>query len=138
VVTSTHSIILVHINIAQDGTVLILAGGSTFGGTPLDDVYSFDVGKSVWIKLPNAPRPANGPVCTVWSQQLIYWGGVGKDGMNEQGPAVLNLTSKTWGTTFTPSGPPPTPSSADRAHLSLSNIGLAMVTIISIAVSTLL
>ncbi|KAI8359614.1 hypothetical protein B0O80DRAFT_234333 [Mortierella sp. GBAus27b] len=124
---------------SQDGTVLILAGGYSVNTEDrlVNDVYSFDVRKSVWTKLASAPRPAIGPVCAVWSNQFIYWGGSGYSGMNDEGPAILNLTSKTWGTIFDPHGASPTPSSADRA-LSLSNIGLAMVTMISIAVSTLM
>jgi hypothetical protein len=136
----------VHIDIAQDGTVIIVAGGvllheaiDRFG-----DVYSFDVSKSVWTRLPDAPQLIGTSTCAVWSNQFIYWGGAGYTVTNDPGPAILNLTSNTWGTTFEPHWvpptppTPPTPSSADRAHLSLSNIGLAMVTMISIAVSTLM
>jgi hypothetical protein len=106
---------------------LILAGGKK-GNRTLDDIYSLDLHTSLWTKLPNTPRPAAGAVCVSVSDQFIYWGGSSDSGMNEQGPAILNLTSKTWGTTYTPE---PLPSSADRVHLALSAIGLAMVTMIS-------
>jgi hypothetical protein len=130
----------VYIDIANDGTELILAGGVTNTSKYLDDVYSFDVQKSVWTKLPNAPRAAQAPVCAAMSGQFIYWGGLNGPvtTINQEGPAVLNLTSKTWGTSYTSLGVAPSPSSADRSHLGLSNVGLAWVTMISIAVSTLI
>jgi hypothetical protein len=104
-----------------------------------DDVYSFDVATSVWSKLANAPRAAWGPICAVSGDSFIYWGGVGqkenttKPFSHDEGPAILNLVSNTWGDKYTPPAPV---SSADRASAVLSKVGLAALTVVSIAVSS--
>lgn len=145
-----HSFTLTHfrtLTLAYGGKTLILAGGRSLTGlSTYDDVFSFDVATSKWSKLANAPRPAWGHVCAVSGDLFIYWGGVdtSKDDINtsnHQGPAVLNIVSNTWGTGYAPPGQTPpssSPSSADRPHMVLSKVGLAALTLISIAASTLI
>ncbi|KAG0242839.1 hypothetical protein B0O80DRAFT_423514 [Mortierella sp. GBAus27b] len=125
---------------SHGGQKLIVAGGRSVNGTETySDVYIFDVASSAWSKLANAPRPAWGHVCAVSGDLLVYWGGVDttKDNIssgNDQGPAILNIASNTWGTNFAPPGQGSNKphSSANRA---LSNIGTVALTAISIAVS---
>jgi len=106
-----------------------------------NDVYSFDVATSVWSKLANAPRAAWGPVCAVSGDSFIFWGGLGtKEGLgfnHEEGPAILNIVSNTWGNKYTPPGQTPS-SSADRPNVILSRVGLVALTVASAAVSGLI
>ncbi|KAK3805816.1 MAG: hypothetical protein J3Q66DRAFT_359774 [Benniella sp.] len=122
---------------ADGGKRLILAGGLNMTGPNVhDDVYSFDVATSVWSKLAKAPRAAWSPICAVSGDSFIYWGGLARKEKSfnyDEGPAILNIVSNTWGDKYTP----PTPvSSADRANAVLSKVGLAALTVVSIAVSS--
>jgi len=122
---------------------LILAGGrSVNDNVTYKDVFIYDVATSVWSKLTNAPRPAWGVVCATSGDSLIYWGGTNTNGdintSNDEGPAILNIASNTWGSRFTPPGQTPaSPSSADRAHLALSKVGLVAMAVMAVAASNL-
>jgi len=114
------------------------------------EVYMFDVDTSIWSRLADAPRAALGPGCAVSGDSFLYWGGarsinatefieggansINVSELNEEGPAILNLASNTWGNKYYPSGQAPK-SSADRAVL--SKIGLAALTLMSVAASSL-
>ncbi|KAK3805811.1 MAG: hypothetical protein J3Q66DRAFT_422521 [Benniella sp.] len=123
---------------ADGGKKLILAGGVDLEHKVLyKDVYLFDVATSVWSKLADAPRPALGPGCAVSGNSFLYWGGaksVNVTELNEEGPAILNLASNTWGNRYTPPGQTPL-SSADRPVL--SKIGFVALTLMSVAASSL-
>ncbi|KAK3805814.1 MAG: hypothetical protein J3Q66DRAFT_359770 [Benniella sp.] len=127
---------------ADGGKKLILAGGrSVNDSVTYNDVFIYDVATSVWSKLANAPRPAWGAVCATSGDSLIYWGGTNTKGevsaSNDEGPAILNIASNTWGSRFTPPGQTPQNSSADRAHLALSKVGLVAMTMMAVAASSL-
>ncbi|KAF9361236.1 hypothetical protein BGX34_007266 [Mortierella sp. NVP85] len=123
---------------ADGGKKLILAGGIDMEHkAPHKDVYIFDVATSVWSRLPDAPRAALGPGCAVSGNSFLYWGGaksINATEMNEEGPAILNLASNTWGNRYTPPGQTPT-SSAGRPVL--SKIGFVALTLMSAAASSL-
>ncbi|KAF9972605.1 hypothetical protein BGZ65_009723, partial [Modicella reniformis] len=88
------------------GKKVTLAGGLEIKqGTAFNDVYSFDVSTLVWTRLPNMPQAVLGQSCAVSGDSFIFMGGLvppsemGKDGKapaNDEGPAILNLTSNTW------------------------------------------
>jgi len=106
------------------------------------DVYIFDVETSVWSKLADAPRAARGPVCAASNDAFIFWGGLGISTSSDEGPAILDITTNTWGKSYTPPGHAPmTPlssSSADRAHMVLAQVGLVGLTVVSIVSSLVL
>ncbi|KAG0002872.1 hypothetical protein BGZ65_002255 [Modicella reniformis] len=132
---------------AYSGKKLILAGGLGIKepAAVLNDVYSFDVSTLAWTKLPNMPLAVWSQSCAVSGDSFIFMGGFtspsifdydGENPVNNEGPAILNLTSNTWGTRYTPPGQ--TPSSADRTHLTLSKAGFAALAVISAAASSLI
>ncbi|KAF9922330.1 hypothetical protein BGZ65_009681 [Modicella reniformis] len=148
---------------AYGGKKLILAGGiGVKQSNILNDVYSLDVSTLTWTKLPNMPLALFGQNCAVSGDSFITMGGlksleVAKDVevANDEGPAILNLTSNTWGKRYTPTRltppsptpPSPTPprptpgqkpSSADRTHLTLSKAGFVALAVISAAASSLI
>jgi len=88
--------------------------------------------------LADAPRLAWGAVCGASGDSLIFWGGSrsvnGTEVSYDEGPAILNIASNTWGNKYYPSGQAPK-SSADRAVL--SKMGLAALTLMSVAASSL-
>ncbi|KAG0352698.1 hypothetical protein BGZ54_002620 [Gamsiella multidivaricata] len=100
---------------AYGGTKLILAGGRSSTApdddtnAALNDVYLYDVATSVWTKMASAPSPHHGGVCAVSGDSFIIWGGYSAYSnnnevivANEDGPAIFNMSSNTWGTTYTP------------------------------------
>ncbi|KAG0002873.1 hypothetical protein BGZ65_002256 [Modicella reniformis] len=120
---------------AYGGKKLILAGG--LGIKPiaiLNDVYSLDVSTLTWTKLANMPLTVVGHSCAVSGDSFVAMGGL-TDWVvaNDEGPAILNLTSNTWGKRYTPTPPGQTPSSADRTHLTLSK-----AVFVALAVSSLI
>ncbi|KAK3805812.1 MAG: hypothetical protein J3Q66DRAFT_359765 [Benniella sp.] len=123
---------------AYGGKKLILAGGIDLEQkAAYQDVYIFDVATSVWSRLADAPRPALGPGCAVSGDSFLYWGGAKFNNateLNEEGPAILNLVSNTWGNRYTPSGQTPI-SSADRPVL--FKIGFVALTLVSVVASSL-
>ncbi|KAF9362712.1 hypothetical protein BGX34_005624 [Mortierella sp. NVP85] len=94
---------------AYGGKKLILAGGRDVKGLNLfNDVYSFDVATSVWSKL---------------ADSFILWGIGVKEGLgfnHEEGPAIPNIVSNTWGNKYRPGQTPI--NSADRPNVILSKI----------------
>jgi hypothetical protein len=121
----------------------------------MDDVFMFDVATLAWSKLANAPRSSYGAVCATSSDSFIYWGGfrfVGNesDVVNiDEGPAILNLASNTWGTSYKPSDKPQDPanvdpgsgsgsgSSVNRAYMALTKFELVAWSVMAIVASSL-
>ncbi|KAK3805815.1 MAG: hypothetical protein J3Q66DRAFT_359773 [Benniella sp.] len=143
---------------AYGGKKLILAGGMSLDGTAImDDVFMFDVATLAWSKLANAPRASYGAVCAASSDSFIYWGGfrfVGNESdiVNiDEGPAILNLASNTWGTSYKPSDKPQDPanvdsgsgpgsgsgSSVNRAYMALTKFELVAWSVMAIVASSL-
>lgn len=127
--------------LAHGGKKLILAGGQNLDQTAVyNDVYIYDVATSVWSKLADAPRAARGPACAVSNDDFIFWGGLGVSTSSNEGPAILDITANTWGSSYTPPGQTPKDpnSSADHAHTALTKIQLVALTVVSIASSLVL
>ncbi|GJJ71534.1 hypothetical protein EMPS_03884 [Entomortierella parvispora] len=100
---------------SDDGTTMILFGGSNGGTTFYNSIYLFDVATAKWTQGTPAPNFRTRMACAYSQNQFVAWGGSSGDDrstMLNTGPVIYDIQFDKWSGTYssTPPTAPPAPS----------------------------
>ncbi|KAF9366773.1 hypothetical protein BGX34_007547 [Mortierella sp. NVP85] len=113
---------------SEDGSKIVVFGGSLDTKTYYQDIYILDVPTATWKRGPPATVPRTRMACGFHSGQFIAWGGSSADNrtttMHNNIPLVYDTETDVWTTQYTFKGTksdPPPPSSLPSSSPSSAN-----------------
>ncbi|KAF9566865.1 hypothetical protein EC968_003565 [Mortierella alpina] len=113
--------------IADDGSKLVVFGGRAFAGTTFTtngDLFVLDLSTLTWIQGPTYASPRTYPACTIVGSTFIAWGGQDNVATVTKAAILYDLGTNQYITRFTPIVPPgPTASTTPDSKEGTSNTG---------------
>ncbi|KAG0005365.1 hypothetical protein BGZ65_011361 [Modicella reniformis] len=110
---------------SEDGSKVVLFGGSLDTKTYFNDIYILDVKTATWKQGSPASSPRTRMACGFYFGQFIAWGGSSADNratsMHNNIPIVYSLSTDTWTTDYTT--PPSSGPSSGNSFQSKTNLG---------------
>ncbi|KAG0206989.1 hypothetical protein BGX33_007073 [Mortierella sp. NVP41] len=94
---------------SDDGSKVVLFGGSLDSTTFFDTIYVLDVATGVWTQGQSAPAYRTRMACGFHAAQFIVWGGSRGSNrettMHDNQPIVYDIDLNIWSTGYDPAGP---------------------------------
>ncbi|CAO3566528.1 unnamed protein product [Mortierella alpina] len=113
--------------IADDGSKLVVFGGRAYSGTNMvtnGELYVLDLSTLTWIQGPTYISPRTYPACTIVGSTFIAWGGQDNVATVSKAAIVYDLNTNQFVTRFTPIvTPSPTASTTPGEKEGASNTG---------------